>query len=123
MLTFRNALGCLAMALCSVPVAAQYVAPNVVLGAPVYYGCGGIYLELARQNDDLLRIRTRLRRLELETDAGARSRQWIDTLEAENRNLRQQNTLYQQRVLELEAALKAGKGEERKPQGRDAKEG
>jgi len=88
---------------------AQYVAADRAIGVPVYpydyYGCGGIYLELARQNDDLARIRTRLRRLELETDEGVRARQWIGTLEAENRNLRQQNVLFQQRVLELEAAL------------------
>lgn len=93
---------------------AQYVAPGGVIGVPVYpyWGCGGIYLELARQNDDLARIRARLRRLELETDEGARARQWIGTLEAENRNLRQQNALFQRRVLELEAALEQRNGTE-----------
>jgi hypothetical protein len=114
MQTLRIAL-CVATALCSAPAGAQYVAP---LGVPMYYGCGGIYLDLAHQNDDLLRIRARLRRLELETDEGARARQWIDTLDTENRNLRQQNVLYQRRVLELEAELKdrtdqEGNGKER----------
>ena len=57
--------------------------------------------------EDLARIRARLRRLELETDESARARQWIDTLDAENRNLRQQNALFQRRVIELEAAAEA----------------
>jgi len=100
---------------------AQYISPGGVIGVPVYpyYGCGGIYLELARQNDDLARIRARLRRLELETDEGARARQWIGTLEAENRNLRQQNGLFQQRVLELEAALAEREAKDRPASGTD----
>jgi hypothetical protein len=118
MQTLRNAL-CVAVALCSAPAGAQYAAP---LGVPMYCGCGGIYLDLARQNDDLLRIRARLRRLELETDQGARARQWIDTLDAENRNLRQQNVLYQRRVLELEAELKARKDKERNGNERNGNE-
>ena len=97
----------LTIALAAPHADAQYLAPGGVIGTPLYpyYGCGGIYLELARQNDDLARIRARLRRLELETDEGVRARQWISTLDAENRNLRQQNALFQRRVLELEAAL------------------
>jgi len=95
------------MTLLSGSSAAQYVAPYGILGPPAYYGCSGIYLELARQNEDLSRIRARLRRLELETDESARARQWISTLDAENRNLRQQNVLFQQRVVELERALDA----------------
>lgn len=104
---FRTAACALAMTLFSAASTAQYAAPYTILGPPVhFYGCGGIYLELARQNEDLSRIRARLRRLELETDESARARQWIGTLEAENRNLRQQNALFQRRVIELEAALR-----------------
>jgi hypothetical protein len=80
---------------------AYYYAPGY------YYGCGGIYLELARQNDELARIRSSLRRLETETDETQRARQWISALEAENNNLRQQNALFQRRVIELEADLEA----------------
>ncbi|MCW8880857.1 MAG: hypothetical protein OQK92_00990, partial [Sedimenticola sp.] len=46
----------------------------------------GIYLELGRQNDDLARIRARLRRLELETDKSVRARQVMgDSLPKLNR--------------------------------------
>jgi hypothetical protein len=106
MLTFRIAALALTIAALSAPSAAQYVPPYGVLAPPAYYyGCGGIYLELARQNEDLSRIRAAVRRLQTESDESARARQWISTLEAENRNLRQQNALFQQRVIELEATL------------------
>ncbi len=111
--------------LCAASVA-QPVAPYGVLGPPAYFGCGGIYLELARQNDDLARIRTALRRLELETDESVRARQWINALDAENRNLRQQNVLFQQRVIALEKALAAAPRDEPLTpgvQGRGAKGG
>ncbi len=101
---------------------AQYVVLDGAINVPVYpyyYGCGGIFLELARQNDDLAHIRARLRRLELETDESVRARQWIGTLEAENRNLRQQNALFQRRVLELEAALERHDGQPRASSGAD----
>jgi len=103
--TVRAAVGALTIVLVSSASNAQYVAPYGVVAPPTFYGCGGVYLELARQNDDLARIRSRLRRLELETDESVRARQWISTLEAENRNLRQQNVLFQQRLVELEKAL------------------
>ena len=105
MLAFQHTVCALTMSLFSAASAAQYVAPYGVVGLPAYYGCSGIYLALARQNEDLSRIRARLRRLELETDESVRARQWISTLDAENRSLRQQNVLFQQRVIELEAAL------------------
>ena len=105
--TFRHAVCGLTMSLFSAGSAAQYVAPYGIVAPPAYYGCSGIYLALARQNEDLSRIRARLRRLELETDESARARQWISTLDAENRNLRQQNVLFQQRVIELERELDA----------------
>ena len=105
--TLRLAVCTLTMSLFSSVSAAQYVAPNGVVEPSAYYGCGGIYLELARQNEDLSRIRARLRRLELETDESVRARQWISTLDAENRNLRQQNVLFQERVIELERELDA----------------
>jgi carbonic anhydrase len=104
--TVRTAACALTSVLLSSVSSAQYVAPAP---APYYYGCGGVYLALARQNDDLARIRSRLRRLELETDESARAKQWISALEAENQNLRQQNTLFQLRVVELEASLKNAK--------------
>jgi len=107
--TVRAAVGALTIALVSSVSNAQFVAPYGVVASPTFYGCGGIYLELARQNDDLARIRSRLRRLELETDESVRARQWISTLEAENRNLRQQNVLFQQRVVELEQELEAAR--------------
>jgi hypothetical protein len=95
------------MTLLSAVCAAEHVAPYGIVGPTAYYGCSGIYLELARQNEDLSRIRARLRRLELETDESVRARQWISTLDAENRNLRQQNVLFQRRVIELERELDA----------------
>jgi len=101
----RTALCAFSLILFSAVSSAQYVAPYGAVAPPAYYGCSGIYLELARQNEDLARIRARLRRLETETDNSARARQWISALEAENRNLRQQSVLFQQRVLELEAIL------------------
>ena len=106
MLSFRNAACAMTMSVLSAASSAQYVPPYGALGLPGYdYGCSGIYLGLARHNDDLARIRARLRRLELETDQSVRATQWNSALEAENRNLRQQNALFQQRVLELEAKL------------------
>ncbi len=107
MLTFRQVVFALTTALLSAGSTAQYIAPYGIVGPPAYYGCGGIYLALAWQNEDLSRIRARLRRLELETDESMRARQWISTLDAENRNLRQQNVLFQQRVIELERELDA----------------
>lgn len=102
------------------PAAAQPVVPAPGLYyAPGYYGCGGIYLELARQNDELARIRSSLRRLETETDDTQRARQWINALEAENRNLRQQNGLFQRRVIALEEQLAAAN---RAPGGTDGRE-
>jgi len=107
MLIFRNAALAVALAMLSASSSAQYVPPYGVVGPPAYrsYGCGGIYLALGRQNEDLARIRARLRRLELETDESVRARQWISTLDAENRNLRQQNMLFQQQVIALEQEL------------------
>ncbi len=102
---YGTAACALALTLSCASATAQYVAPYGALGPSAYLGCGRIYLELARQNNDLARIRTALRRLELETDESLRARQWISTLDAENRNLRQQNALFQQRVVELEAAM------------------
>jgi len=100
------------VALISMPTTAQQVVPGPgVYYGPGAYGCGGIYLELARQTDELARIRSTLRRLETETDDTQRARQWISALEAENRNLRQQNALFQRRVIELEEALKASHDE------------
>lgn len=103
----RSAAYALTIALVGSVSNAQYVAPYGIVAPPAFYGCSGIYLELARQNDDLARIRSRLRRLELETDESVRARQWISTLEAENRNLRQQNVLFQRRLVELERELEA----------------
>lgn len=114
----RVPIACLLAALLGAPVAAQPVAPG---GGYYYrpgdypYGCGGIYVELARQSDELLRIRSALRRLATEPDDSQRARQWIGALEAENRNLRQQNALFQRRVLELEAALEAARNGEPLP--------
>ena len=102
---FRQAACALTLAVYGAAASAQYVAPDSVFSASPYYGCGGIFLVLVRQSDDLARIRGRLRALELETDQEVRARQWIGTLEAENRNLRQQNALFQQRVIELEEIL------------------
>ena len=122
MLSFRQVVFALTTTLFSGASAAQYVAPYGVVGPPAYYGCGGIYLALARQNEDLSRIRARLRRLELETDESARARQWISTLDAENRNLRQQNVLFQQRVIELEQTLdRKAREEAAVPEPRDVK--
>ncbi|MCL4800026.1 MAG: hypothetical protein KJ025_10600 [Burkholderiales bacterium] len=114
----RVSIACLLAALLGAPAAAQPVAPGAgYYYPPGYYpyGCSGIYLELARQNDELLRIRSALRRLETESDDSQRARQWIAALEAENRNLRQQNALFQRRVLELEAALEAAPNGEPHP--------
>ena len=107
----RSAAYALTISLVSSVSSAQYLAPYGVVAPPGYYGCSGIYLELARQNDDLSRIRARLRRLETETDESARARQWISTLEAENRNLRQQNMLLQRQVMQLEATLETMKSD------------
>jgi hypothetical protein len=104
--TARSAVFAVVLTLIGATAAAQPVVPGygAYYYAPgYYYGCGGIYLELARQNDELARIRSSLRRLETETDETQRARQWISALEAENRNLRQQNALFQRRVEELEA--------------------
>ena len=122
MLTSRYVIFALTTTLFSTESTAQYVAPYGIVAPPAYYGCTGIYLALARQNEDLSRIRARLRRLELETVESERARQWISALDAENRNLRQQNVLFQQRVIELEQALDRNAREEAAvPEPRDVK--
>jgi hypothetical protein len=97
-------------ALSAAPAGAQPVVPGPSgYYARGYYGCSEIFLELARKNGELARIRASLRRLETETDDTLRARQWIRALEAENQNLRQQNALFQRRLIELEAELNASR--------------